>query len=108
MIKYVPFILSVVIAILGVFLTLKNSNIKTLESNILVKDFSIMKLTTAISSQNKAINKIKIDYNKKLKLYKSRIKIKYITKYITKDINVSRSNCKDINTIFDNIRDFGI
>jgi len=74
-------------------------------NTIKLKNETIYDLNSSLNTQNKAIIDLKIDYKKKKEEFEKRPKEIYITKYITKEINVTRSDCNDTkNLLFELVR----
>ena len=73
------------------------------------------KCRSALDYQNDKFKALEQDYNKTLEEFnkwknrKPEIKYKYIYKTITRDVNISRDDCKDVDNLIDNIKtiDFG-
>ena len=68
-------------------------------------------LSLSIEKQNTEVEALGTEYAERVKEFhdkKPKIVTRYIKTYITKDINVSRSSCEDVNDILDNIRFIGL
>jgi len=88
----------------GLIIYGKNSKIESLKAQLLIKMANEKALNASIDEQNKAIETLEIDYKGALEKFKTRPKVRYITKYITKDINVTRSNCKDVENLLSELK----
>ena len=90
-------------------ITQYRTQIDALKTTNIIGKINEKTLSDAIDEQNKALDIIKVDYKANLDKYKNRPPaIEYITKYITKEINVTRSNCKDVSSLISNIRNNGL
>ena len=77
-------------------------------NTIALQKITIYDLNTSLNKQNDAIDTIKVDYDTKIAELKKLPKVKYVTKYITKEINATRSNCNDTKNLLFELRRIGI
>jgi len=95
----------------GFIISSKNKDISILNGNIALLKVEKTALIDGILFQNKEIEKNKIDYEINLQKYinkKPDINTIYVNRYITKEINTTRSDCNDVKNILSNIRNIGI
>ena len=68
-------------------------------------------LSRSIDIQNAEIDKLGTEYATRVKEFydtKPKVVTKYVKTYISKEVDVNRSECADVNTVFDNIRHIGL
>jgi hypothetical protein len=95
----------------GFVISSKNKDISILNGEISILEVEKTALIDGILFQNKEIEKNKVDYETNLQEYinkKPDINTVYVNRYITKEINTTRSNCNDVKNILSNIRNIGI
>ena len=83
---------------------------EVLRAKIALKNGIIHDLNGTISKQNKAITDLSVEYTDNIIIYnrdQPQLVAKYVTQYLS-DINSSIGDCKNVKSIFDNVRDIGI
>ena len=82
------------------------TEIKLLETVISNYEADQEILRGVIERMNAAADKIKIDYDKRLEEAENRdpsVVIKYVDRFITPDVNITRGNCEDVSNLLNNL-----
>jgi len=86
-------------------------DIADLERTLVIKQVNERTLKGSIQRQNLEMDALGAEYALRIVEYNDKapkVVTKYVDRIVTKEVNVERSSCEDVNLVLDNIRAAGI
>jgi biopolymer transport protein ExbB/TolQ len=106
-------IVALLVSIITVFYFTNTSlkkQVKELETSLVLKEVNERTLNASIDKQNNELQAMANEYALRIQEYNDKAPIvvkRYVDRIITKEVNVTRSSCEDVNNTLNNIRSTG-